>query len=144
MNELASLIIGSVETLLLEVPDIGRWDVPIQGSKIEEVSRSLMEKRIRYIGDRHKPTGRAIWEKREDYAKRDDTFLAAGLIEHNVSNIWQAIKSACEYHEGFKDKKSLSGAIANLTKYRSFLMTMCYLVSDGNKRFLEKIPEYHN
>lgn len=154
MDKLTDLIINEVGRRALEdIPDIFArgWYLPLQDAEnIDEVRDAikavLSEERVKEL---QKRVNEIYGEKCHVQPAHRGTLLASRIPGHDLSNLWAPFGTQTgalsdqRYWNSLTPERKLESAgftLKVLVPYRAFCLAMAYLASDGDERFVWKIP----
>jgi len=156
MDELTDLIIKEVgERALCDLPDIFArgWYLPITDpDQIDKIRGAFSEEKCKELqrGVIYNQIEKRREERKEELqSTHRRTTLASRIPGHDLSNLWAPFGAqvGAVHHLRYWESRSPEEKLENaefllkvLVPYRAFCLAMAYLASDGDERFVWKIP----
>jgi len=140
MDELTNLIVKELgERAINDLPDIFAHGCrfPLDDSMVEIV-RSVCSKEM--VKKKFNPIQKLVKKMEEvrKYCLRNyRTSLAARIPGHDLSNIWGIVSFGVDAE---CNQRSATSQAKYSTLYKAYCLSMAYLASDGDKKFMSSIP----
>jgi len=143
MDELRNLIVEDFGSKVLEfLPDPYEhgWNLPVTEDQLQDIGNKVIEARLYEVSE----LSLEIHKRKDDLSSSHNSYLAAKIPGHDLGNLLCVLSGSVQEFQSTKDSqlklKNANRLVKRLTKYRSICMSMPYLASEGDERFLSTMP----